>query len=44
MTSLIGRGWRYFGALMGSALDQVADPRLQVQMALEEARRQLSLH
>lgn len=43
MTSLIGRGWRYFGALIGSALDQVADPRLQVQMALEEARRQHQL-
>ena len=28
---------------MGSALDQVADPRLQVQMALEEARRQHQL-
>jgi phage shock protein A len=43
VTSLIGRGWRYFGALLGSALDQVADPRLQVQMALEEARRQHQL-
>ena len=43
MTSMISRGWRYFGALLGSALDQVADPRLQVQMALEEARRQHQL-
>lgn len=40
MTSLIGRGWRYIGALLGSALDHAADPRIQVQMALEEARRQ----
>lgn len=43
MTSLIARGWRYVGALLGSALDQVADPRIQVQMALEEARRQHQL-
>src|SRR4029077_7677049 len=43
MTSLIARGWRYFGAVLASALDQVADPRLQVQMALEEARRQHQL-
>jgi phage shock protein A len=43
MASLIARGWRYLGAALGSALDQVADPRLQVQMALEEARRQHQL-
>jgi phage shock protein A len=43
VTSVIARGWRYLGALVGSALDQVADPRLQVQMALEEARRQHQL-
>jgi len=43
VTSLIARGWRYFGALLASALDQAADPRLQVQMALEEARRQHQL-
>ena len=43
MASLIGRGWRYFGALLGAALDQAADPRIQVQMALEEARKQHQL-
>jgi phage shock protein A len=43
VTSLIARGWRYLEALLGSALDRVADPRLQVQMALEEARRQHQL-
>ena len=43
MTSLIARGWRYFGALLGSALDQLADPRLQVQMAVEGAKRQHQL-
>jgi phage shock protein A len=43
MTSLIARGWRYVGALFSSAFDQVADPRIQVQMALEEARRQHQL-
>lgn len=43
MNSVIARGWRYLGALVGSALDEVADPRLQVQMALEEARRQHQL-
>jgi phage shock protein A len=43
VTSLIARSWHYFGALLGSAIDKVADPRLQVQMALEEARRQHQL-
>jgi phage shock protein A len=43
MTSLFARGWRYVGALLSSALDQVADPRVQVQMALDEARRQHQL-
>jgi phage shock protein A len=43
VTSLITRGWRYFGALLGAALDQAADPRIQVQMALEEARKQHQL-
>ena len=40
MSSLIVRGWRYLGAFVGAVFDQAADPRLQVQMALEEARRQ----
>lgn len=43
MSSLIVRGWRYLGALFTEALDRVADPRIQVQMALEAARRQHQL-
>jgi phage shock protein A len=43
VASLIARGWRYFGALLGAALDQAADPRIQVQMALEESRKQHQL-
>jgi phage shock protein A len=43
VTSLIARSWHYFGALLGSTFERFADPRLQVQMALEEARRQHQL-
>src|SRR5207248_3151890 len=43
MASLIGRGLRYIGALFAEALDRVADPRVEVQMALEEGRRQHQL-
>lgn len=43
MTSFLVRGWRYLGAAVGDALDRISDPRLQVQMALEEARRRHQL-
>jgi phage shock protein A len=43
VTSVIARSWHYFGALLGSGLERFADPRLQVQMALEQARRQHQL-
>src|SRR6266550_8291630 len=43
VTSFLVRGWRYLGAAVGDALDRISDPRLQVQMALEEARRQHQL-
>ena len=43
MTSFLVRGWRYLGAAVGDALDRISDPRLQVQMALEETRRRHQL-
>src|SRR5437868_10398823 len=43
VTSFLVRGWRYLGAAVGDALDRISDPRLQVQMALEEARRRHQL-
>ena len=43
MSSLIVRAWRYAGAVLAETLDRVADPRVQVQMALEQARRQHQL-
>ena len=43
MTSFIVRGWRYLGGVLGDALDRITDPRLQVQMSLEEARRRHQL-
>src|SRR5256884_435159 len=43
VASFLGRGWRYLGAAVGDALDRISDPRLQVQMALEEARRRHQL-
>src|SRR5436190_19091939 len=33
------KGWRYLMALFGAKIDEYADPRVQIQQAVEEAQR-----
>src|SRR6476659_4519664 len=34
------RGWKYFMALLSGKLDEHADPKIQIQQAIEDAQRQ----
>src|SRR5262245_22438690 len=34
------KGWRYLMALFGAKIDEYADPKVQIQQAIEEAQRQ----
>jgi phage shock protein A len=34
------KGWRYVMALFGAKIDEYADPKVQIQQAIEEAQRQ----
>lgn len=34
------KGWKYLMALFGSKIDEHADPKVQIQQAIEEAQRQ----
>src|SRR3954454_5492533 len=34
------RGWKYLMALFGSKIDEYADPKVQIQQAIEDAQRQ----
>ena len=34
------KGWRYLLALFGAKVDEYADPKVQIQQAVEEAQRQ----
>ena len=34
------RGWKYFLAMLSGKLDEKADPKIQIQQAIEEAQRQ----
>src|SRR6267378_2293990 len=34
------KGWRYLMALFGSKIDEHADPKVQIQQAIEDAQRQ----
>jgi phage shock protein A len=34
------KGWRYFLALFGAKIDEYADPKVQIQQAVEDAQRQ----
>src|SRR5262249_53777642 len=34
------KGWRYLMALFGSKIDEYADPKVQIQQAIEDAQRQ----
>jgi len=36
------RGWKYLMALFGSKIDEYADPKVQIQQAIEDAQRQHS--
>src|SRR5881394_45045 len=34
------KGWRYLMALFGAKIDEYADPKVQIQQAIEDAQRQ----
>src|SRR3712207_9482625 len=34
------KGWRYLMALFGARIDEYADPKVQIQQAIEDAQRQ----
>ncbi|RKR90851.1 phage shock protein A (PspA) family protein [Micromonospora pisi] len=40
MASPFVKGWRYLMALFGAKIDEHADPKVQIQQAIEEAQRQ----
>ncbi|MEH1102481.1 PspA/IM30 family protein [Micromonospora sp. CPCC 205561] len=40
MASPFVKGWKYLMALFGSKIDEHADPKVQIQQAIEEAQRQ----
>jgi phage shock protein A len=40
---IMRRAWRYFGAVVEGKLEQVADPRIQIEQAIEESKRQHAL-
>ena len=43
MIRILRRAWRYFGAVVEGKLEQVADPRIQIEQAIEESKRQHAL-
>ena len=43
MGRLLRRAWRYVVAVLSGKLDQVSDPKVQIEQAIEEARRQHAL-
>jgi phage shock protein A len=43
MGRLLRRAWRYLVAALGGKLDEVSDPRVQIEQAIEEARTQHQL-
>ena len=43
MIGIARRAWRYLAAWLGEMLDSVADPRVQLEQAIEEAKRQHQL-
>ncbi len=40
MANPLVRGWKYFMALLSGKLDEVSDPKIQIQQAIEDAQRQ----
>jgi phage shock protein A len=43
MGKLLRRGWRYLVAALSGKLDEVSDPRIQIEQAIEEAKNQHQL-
>ena len=43
MIRTLRRAWRYFAAFLSGKLDDLMDPRIQIEQALDEARRQHGL-
>jgi phage shock protein A len=43
MIRTMRRAWRYFAALLSGRLDDLMDPRIQIEQALDEAKRQHGL-
>src|SRR5215218_8916298 len=43
MGRLLRRAWRYLVAVLSGKLDQVSDPKVQIEQAIEEARQQHAL-
>jgi phage shock protein A len=43
MGKLLRRGWRYLVAALSGKLDEVSDPRIQIEQAIEEAKTQHQL-
>ena len=43
MGKLLRRGWRYLVAALSGKLDEVSDPRIQIEQAIEEAKSQHQL-
>ncbi len=39
MANPLVRGWKYLMALLSGKLDEVSDPKIQIQQAIEEAQR-----
>src|SRR3954470_20646719 len=40
MANPFAKGWRYLMALFGAKIDEYADPKVQIQQAIEDAQRQ----
>ena len=43
MIRILRRAWRYFGAVLEGKLEELADPRIQIEQAIEESKRQHAL-
>src|SRR6266540_5513953 len=43
MGRLLRRAWRYLVAMLSGKLDQVSDPKVQIEQAIDEARQQHAL-
>jgi phage shock protein A len=44
MGRLLRRAWRYLVAMLSGKLDEVSDPKVQIEQAIEQARQQHALH